>query len=52
MHDRFTWWKGVILAIALVWTLFPIYWMINTSLKLPSEWLAQPTGMGLPRSRT
>ena len=42
MHDRFTWWKGVILAIALVWTLFPIYWMINTSLKLPSEWLAQP----------
>jgi multiple sugar transport system permease protein len=42
VHDRFTWWKGVILAIALVWTLFPIYWMINTSLKLPSEWLAQP----------
>jgi multiple sugar transport system permease protein len=42
VHDRFTWWKGVILAVALVWTLFPIYWMINTSLKLPSEWLAQP----------
>jgi len=42
---------SVILVVLIVWTLAPIYWMINTSLKVPGEiygqnitmWPRQPT---------
>jgi multiple sugar transport system permease protein len=30
---RFTWYHGVVLALALIWALFPIYWTLNASLK-------------------
>lgn len=29
-------------AVALIFFLFPVYWMVNTALKPPSEWLTSP----------
>ncbi|MDA8194863.1 MAG: carbohydrate ABC transporter permease [Thermaerobacter sp.] len=32
----------VLVGIALLFFLFPVYWMINTALKPPNEWLTNP----------
>lgn len=31
-----------LIAIALLFFLFPVYWMLNTALKPPNEWLTNP----------
>ncbi|MHB8619842.1 MAG: carbohydrate ABC transporter permease [Chloroflexota bacterium] len=36
------WASAVLLAAALVFFLFPVYWMLITSVKPPNEWLTNP----------
>lgn len=37
------WWLSLVgLAVALAFFLFPIYWMVLTSVKPPGEWLTSP----------
>lgn len=36
------WWVYLLLLIALVFFLFPVYWMLVTAVKPPSEWLTTP----------
>ncbi|MSO70014.1 MAG: carbohydrate ABC transporter permease [Alphaproteobacteria bacterium] len=33
LRRRFTWINGIALTLAIIWTLFPIYWTLNASLK-------------------
>ena len=43
MHGRRGLWASVVgVAIGLVFFLFPVYWMLLTSVKPPSEWLTNP----------
>ena len=39
-RDRLTPWQGLLLAVAVVLTLFPVYWMVNASLKTNFELLS------------
>lgn len=41
----------VVMAVVVAFTLFPVYWVISTSFKPPSEWFAQPVHW-LPRNPT
>src|SRR5690606_3406029 len=34
--------RYAVVLIALVWVLFPIYWIVSTSFKLPAELLRNP----------
>jgi len=36
------WISGMAVAVALIFFLFPVYWMLVTSIKPPSEWLTNP----------
>ncbi len=43
MHgNRPSWWELIILAVALIVTLFPLFWMVMTSFKPQSEWITSP----------
>ncbi len=36
------WWTYLLMAIALLFFLFPVYWMLATAVKPPAEWLTNP----------
>ncbi|MGD9536983.1 MAG: carbohydrate ABC transporter permease [Alphaproteobacteria bacterium] len=39
---RFTWYNGIGLTLALIFALFPVFWMVSTSFKPQSEWVKKP----------
>lgn len=41
-NRRFTWLNRIALTAALIFTLFPIFWMLSTSFKPPREWVVSP----------
>ncbi len=38
----FTWYNGIGLTLALIFAVFPVFWMISTSFKPRNEWITQP----------
>lgn len=43
MNDKkLTWPAGLLLAMALVLVLFPVFWIVMTALKPPTDWNASP----------
>ncbi len=39
---KFTWYNGIGLTAALLFAIFPIFWMVSTSFKPSSEWVKSP----------
>lgn len=39
---KFTWYNGIGLTLALIFALFPVFWMVSTSFKPSNEWVKQP----------
>jgi multiple sugar transport system permease protein len=39
---KFTWYNGIGLTLALIFALFPVFWMISTSFKPQGEWVQKP----------
>ena len=40
--QRFTWYNGIGLLLALIFALFPVLWMLSTSFKPSDEWVKVP----------
>ena len=39
---KFQWYNGIALTLALIFALFPIFWMVSTSFKPSDEWVKVP----------
>ncbi len=50
-HPIFNFFRYLILVIALIFFLFPIFWIVATSFKMPGEYLARPP-VWIPREPT
>lgn len=42
VKPRFTWLNGLVLGLALIFAVFPVFWILSTSLKPPREWVVSP----------
>lgn len=39
---KFTWYNGIGLTAALLFAIFPVFWMVSTSFKTSNEWVTSP----------
>lgn len=39
---KFTWYNGIGLTAALLFAIFPVFWMVSTSFKTSNEWVTTP----------
>src|SRR5262245_27180784 len=42
VKKRFTCLNGLVLGLALIFAVFPVFWILSTSVKPPREWVVSP----------